>query len=183
MEEKFIRLADLQKFPMRRDHYDKEHGNVHFINGIETVYEYIDELPKYEIAVQSEGGVAEDTLCKALECCTMPEDGGTCPCDSCPRDHGDDECVMKNCVEALDVIRHQRATIEFLQKTLIENEQRHLEVLIKETAKAEVEAVTFFAERLKAELQTGAGVMRVSVLDVIDAHVRKMTEGENENLA
>lgn len=131
MEEKFIRLADLQKFPIRKDHYDEEHGNENFIFGIETVFEYVDCLPKYEIAVQSEGRVAEDTLCKALECCTMPKDGETCPCDSCPRDHGDDECIMKNCVEALDRIRYQSAMIKFLQNTIAENEERHIKEMVE----------------------------------------------------
>ena len=49
MEDKYIKLADLQKFPIRKDHYDKEHGNEHFIFGIETVFDYVDYLPVYHI--------------------------------------------------------------------------------------------------------------------------------------
>ena len=38
------------------------------------------------------------------------------------------------------------------------------------------EVIREFAERLKAELTTGAAVMRVSVLDIIDDLVKEMTE-------
>ena len=41
---KYIKLEDLMQFPIRRDHYDKEHGNEHFIYGIETVLEYAENL-------------------------------------------------------------------------------------------------------------------------------------------
>lgn len=47
-----MRLIDadkLKEFPIRRDHYDKKHGNEHFINGIETVLEYADNLPTVDI--------------------------------------------------------------------------------------------------------------------------------------
>ena len=33
------------QFPIRRDHYDRKNGNKHFINGIETVLEYAEQLP------------------------------------------------------------------------------------------------------------------------------------------
>lgn len=36
----YIAREALMKFPIRRDHCDKEHANEHFINGIETVMEY-----------------------------------------------------------------------------------------------------------------------------------------------
>ena len=32
-------------FPIRRDRYDREHGDEHFINGIETVIEYVEYMP------------------------------------------------------------------------------------------------------------------------------------------
>lgn len=38
------------------------------------------------------------------------------------------------------------------------------------------EVIKEFAERLKTELTTGAGVMRISVIDIIDALVKEMTE-------
>lgn len=40
-----IEREELMKFPIRRDHCDKEHANEHFINGIETVMEYAENLP------------------------------------------------------------------------------------------------------------------------------------------
>lgn len=33
------------QFPIRRDHYDRKNGNKHFINGIESVLEYAENLP------------------------------------------------------------------------------------------------------------------------------------------
>ena len=47
---KYINLEDLMKFPIRRNHYDKEHGNEHFIYGIETVLEYAENLPAADVA-------------------------------------------------------------------------------------------------------------------------------------
>lgn len=44
----WIRLSDLMKFPIRIDHYDKEHGNEHFVYGVETVLEYAEYLPRVE---------------------------------------------------------------------------------------------------------------------------------------
>lgn len=38
------------QFPIRRDHYDRENGNEHFINGIETVLEYAENLPAVDAA-------------------------------------------------------------------------------------------------------------------------------------
>lgn len=46
----YIDRDEIKKFPIRRDHYDKEHGNVHFINGIETVMEYVDGIPDADVA-------------------------------------------------------------------------------------------------------------------------------------
>lgn len=43
----YIKLEDLQKFPIRKDRYDKEHGNEHFVYGVETVLEYAEYLPTY----------------------------------------------------------------------------------------------------------------------------------------
>jgi hypothetical protein len=45
----YIKLEDLQKFPIRKDHYDKEHGNEHFIYGVESVLEYAEYLPTYYV--------------------------------------------------------------------------------------------------------------------------------------
>ena len=40
----YIKCEDVLKFPIRRSHHD-EHADPHFINGIETVMEYIETLP------------------------------------------------------------------------------------------------------------------------------------------
>ena len=47
---KYINLEELMKFPIRRNHYDKEHGNEDFICGIETVLEYAENLPAADVA-------------------------------------------------------------------------------------------------------------------------------------
>lgn len=51
----YIKLEDLQKFPIRKDHYDKVHGNEHFIYGVESVLEYAEYLPTYDDVTNSEG--------------------------------------------------------------------------------------------------------------------------------
>ena len=47
---KYIKLEDLMKFPIRLDHYDKEHGSKDFIYGIETMLEYAENLPAADVA-------------------------------------------------------------------------------------------------------------------------------------
>ena len=49
-----MRLIDgdkLQEFPIRANRCDKEHANEHFINGIETVLEYAEQLPTVDAEV------------------------------------------------------------------------------------------------------------------------------------
>lgn len=41
----YIERGALMQFPIRRDHYDRKNGNKHFINGIESVLEYAENLP------------------------------------------------------------------------------------------------------------------------------------------
>ena len=45
---RYVKLEDIQAFPIRIDHCDNKNGNIHFILGIETMMEYIDYLPQYE---------------------------------------------------------------------------------------------------------------------------------------
>ena len=45
---RYVKLEDIKAFPIRLNHYDREHGNLHFILGIESLMEYIDYLPQYE---------------------------------------------------------------------------------------------------------------------------------------
>ena len=46
--QRYIKLDDIKDFPIRIDHCDRVHGNLHFVLGIETLMEYIDYLPQYE---------------------------------------------------------------------------------------------------------------------------------------
>ena len=49
-----MRLIDgdkLQEFPIRANRCDKEHANTHFLNGIETVLEYAEQLPTVDAEV------------------------------------------------------------------------------------------------------------------------------------
>ena len=45
---RYIKLDDIQSYPIRIDHYDGKNGNIHFILGIESVMEFIDYLPQYD---------------------------------------------------------------------------------------------------------------------------------------
>ena len=49
MKEYIEREAVLQ-FPIRKDHCDKEHANKHFIFGVESVMEYVENLPADDVA-------------------------------------------------------------------------------------------------------------------------------------
>ena len=42
---RLIDADELNKFPIRLDHYDKEHGRESFVFGIESVLEYAEYLP------------------------------------------------------------------------------------------------------------------------------------------
>lgn len=46
----YIERGALMQFPIRRDHYDRKNGNEHFINGIESVLEYAENLPAADVA-------------------------------------------------------------------------------------------------------------------------------------
>ena len=46
----YINREAVMKFPIRKDHCDQEHANGHFINGIESVLEYVENLPAADVA-------------------------------------------------------------------------------------------------------------------------------------
>lgn len=46
----YIDRGALMQFPIRRNHYDRKNGNKHFINGIESVLEYAENLPAADVA-------------------------------------------------------------------------------------------------------------------------------------
>ena len=56
----YVCLDDIKQFPIRKDHCDKEHGNPHFIYGVETVMEYIDTLPRYKREEEISGDEWDD---------------------------------------------------------------------------------------------------------------------------
>lgn len=45
----YVKMDDIMQFPIRRYNYDRANGNGHFINGIETVMEYIEQLPRINV--------------------------------------------------------------------------------------------------------------------------------------
>lgn len=45
----YIDRQALMEFPIRANHYDKEHGDEHFILGVETVLEYAEQLPVADV--------------------------------------------------------------------------------------------------------------------------------------
>ena len=45
----YVKMDDIMKFPIRRYNYDRANGNGHFINGIESVMEYIEQLPRINV--------------------------------------------------------------------------------------------------------------------------------------
>ena len=51
---RLIDAEELNKFPIRLDHYDKEHGSESFVFGIESVLEYAEYLPTVDAVPVSE---------------------------------------------------------------------------------------------------------------------------------
>ena len=54
MADKYVKLSDLQKFPIRLNHYDRKHGSKHFVFGVESVLEYAEELSGIDITTGCE---------------------------------------------------------------------------------------------------------------------------------
>ena len=72
----YINREAIMKFPIRKDHCDKEHANEHFINGIESVLEYVENLPAVDVAPVRNGQWEKQSgLYSCSEC------GMTCPYD------------------------------------------------------------------------------------------------------
>ena len=70
----YIERGALMQFPIRRDHYDRKNGNEHFINGIESVLEYAENLPAADVApvVHGRWGTNSDRpdslICSVCKC-------------------------------------------------------------------------------------------------------------------
>lgn len=48
--DEYVKRAAIMEFPIRKDHCDKERANEHFIFGIESVLEYVENLPAADVA-------------------------------------------------------------------------------------------------------------------------------------
>lgn len=59
---RLISLDELNKYPIRLDHYDKEHGSEAFVLGIESVLEYAEYLPTVDAVPISELLSLRDSL-------------------------------------------------------------------------------------------------------------------------
>ena len=46
----YVEREAIMEFPIRKDHCDKEHANEHFIFGVESVLEYVENLPSADVA-------------------------------------------------------------------------------------------------------------------------------------
>lgn len=85
---RYIDAEYVNAFPIRIDHYDEEHGNRHFVLGIESVMEYIEEAPSIDIVRCGKCKWYGNEQKKIYECCTYwAQDGGvlvpTKPDDFC----------------------------------------------------------------------------------------------------
>lgn len=79
---KYIDLDKLNEFPIRAGHYDQEHGNEHFIFGIEAVLEYAEQLPPADVEPVRHGRIIESWKtgrskrkfsCCGTDCTTMTQ--------------------------------------------------------------------------------------------------------------
>ena len=103
----------------------------------------------------------DEEVIKAMDHCVHAERGGY-KCRECVNVTGCKPWLLR---EALDLINRQKAEISFWMDA---------------AANAKKEAVKEFAERLKKELTTGAAVMRISTMDIINDLVKELT-GETKN--
>lgn len=74
----YIEREAIMEFPIRKGQCDKEHANEHFIFGIESVLEYVENLPAADVA----------QVVRCRDCKHRYEDlGGMCcsygPCVDC----------------------------------------------------------------------------------------------------
>lgn len=60
LNDKYVKLSDLMEYPIRLDHYDKKHGNEHFVLGIESILEYAGYYATNNVAEVKHGQWIED---------------------------------------------------------------------------------------------------------------------------
>lgn len=69
MAKEFIEREAAKSYPIRLNHYDKKNGNIDFVLGIESVLEYIDELPAADVVEVVHGEWIED--CDRIVHCSV----------------------------------------------------------------------------------------------------------------
>lgn len=52
---RYIDADEVNKYPIRRNHYDKVNGSLDFVNGIESVIEYIENIPTADVRENKKG--------------------------------------------------------------------------------------------------------------------------------
>lgn len=65
----YIKREAIMEFPIRKDHCDKERANEHFIFGIESVLEYVENLPAADVAPVVHGHWIEENGCQICSEC------------------------------------------------------------------------------------------------------------------
>lgn len=98
--DEYIKRQTIMEFPIRKDHCDKEHANEHFIFGIESVLEYVENLPaadvvpvvhgRWIIHVDELGLTCECSVCHIETMC----DGNYCPNCGAKMDGGADNACL-----------------------------------------------------------------------------------------
>lgn len=72
----YIEREAIMEFPIRKDHCDKERANEHFIFGIESVLEYVENLPAADVAPVVHGRWIRPHWKNSNYCCDCSECGG-----------------------------------------------------------------------------------------------------------
>lgn len=78
----YIEREVVLAYPIRKDHYDREHGNKHFILGIESVIEFVENLPAADVAPVRHGRWWDvgSLSCRCSECgCKSGSETPYCP--------------------------------------------------------------------------------------------------------
>lgn len=145
--------------------FGRAQGKTLFLKAMKMAMEALDkqiqgEAMKNKLALEAK--YTDDDVIKAAECCSKFDDSTTpLSCDECP--FKNESCSKFMSTAVSDLLKRQKSEIERLQKYNADVAFKHYNDGIKD-----------YAERLKAELTTGAGTMRISVLTIIDDLVKEM---------
>lgn len=78
---RLIDLDEIKKYPIRLNSYDKEHGDRHFVLGIESLMEFIENLQTVEIVY------CKDCKFYNTESCTMYDKNMQEQCGKCSEEN------------------------------------------------------------------------------------------------